>query len=109
MHITYVKLKNGEEYSGPIGTFRPCFGWFTFLGEDRKFYFDECESVITPNERVSINSPIEGESCDEMERAAQDLAYGRARGWTQRDEWDNICAYPKEKFEWEKKYNCLDK
>lgn len=104
MHTTIVTLKNGEVHSGPMGTFRPAFGWFTLWGEDRKFYFDECESVITPNERVNIHSPPEGETQDEMKRAKKDLDGGRERGWTETDEGGVRHQYPKEKFEWEKKY-----
>jgi len=103
MHITIVKLKNGETYSGPMELFRPALGWFTLFGEGRKFYFDECESVITPNERVSINSPPEGETQDEMARAKQDLDWGREHKWTEQDEDGISFPYPQEKAEWEKR------
>ena len=99
MHTTIVKLKNGEKYSGPINLFRPCFNWFTLYGVNRVFSFDECESVITPNERVSINSPLQGEVCDEMARAKRNLEDGRKYGWTQDGK-----PYPKEKFVWEERF-----
>lgn len=78
--------------------FRPCFNYFTLFGEGKIFSFDECESIITPNERVSINSSLEGEICDEMERAKNDLEDGRKFGWTQDGQ-----PYPKEKWDWEKR------
>lgn len=98
MHTTIVKLKTGEIFSGPINMFRPAFNWFTLFGIDRVFTFDECEYVITPNERVSINSPLEGEVQDEMMRAKRNLDDGRKYGWEEDGK-----SYPKEKFDWEKK------
>lgn len=99
MHETIVKLKNGETYSGSINYFRPAFGWFSLFGIDRKFYFDECESVITPGQRVSIHSPPEGEVQDEIARAKRELDDGRIYGWEQDGQ-----PYPLTRFEWEKKY-----
>ena len=98
MHTTIVKLKDGKTYSGPMNTWRPCFNWFTLFGVDKVFSFDECESIVTPNERVSISSPLEGEICDDLERARKNLEDGRKFGWTQDGK-----PYPKEKLEWE---NC---
>ena len=95
MHDTKVKLKNGEEYWGPMDTFRPEFGWFTIidtateLGELRKIHFSEVESAITGGQRMTIHDF--GDQ-DEVERARKFLEQGRQFGW------DDI---PEEKFDWE--------
>ena len=99
MACTIVKLKNGETYSGAIKEWRPAFNWFTLFGEDRVFSFNECESIISPNERVSINSPIEGEEQDKFKEAKRDLDLGRENGWTETDENGVERPYPKEKWE----------
>ena len=99
MAITYAKLKNGEELSGPINLFRPALGWFTLFGLARKIKFDDCLSVLTPNERVNEHSPPEGELCDEMERARKILRDGRNYGWTETNEDMVEEPYPKEKWE----------
>jgi len=104
MHETIVTLKSGEVIKGSMGIFRPAFNWFTLMGNDRRFSFDECKSIITSNERVSINSPIGGEEQDEMVRAKKSLDWGRERGWTETDENGKEHSYPKEKWDWEKKY-----
>ena len=104
MHRTIVELKSGSQVSGAIDLFRPALGWFTLRGVEGKIRFDDCISVITPNERVSIHSPPEGETCDEMARAKWDLDNGREHGWVEDDEKGRVHPYPKEKFEWEKKY-----
>jgi len=98
MHTTIVKTKDGKEYYGCIWYFRPSQNWFSInVGDEtKKFSFDEVESVITKGERVSINSPLEGEDCDEIERARKDLRDGRKYGWTQDGE-----LYPERKFSWE--------
>jgi len=101
MHITEVKLKDGTKYRGAIELYRPCFNYFYLFGISRKFSFDECESIITPNERVNINSPVTGTECDEMKRAKKNLDDGRKYGWKQ----DGI-PYPQKKFDWEEKYEC---
>ena len=105
MAITYIKTKDGKTYSGPIYYWRPMFNWFSIItyGDNKKgrFTFDECESIITPNERVSINSPITGEICDEFERARKNLEDGRRLKWTERDEDGVMKPYPTEKFNWE--------
>lgn len=55
MHTTTVVLNNGEVHSGPLGTVNIKEQWFNFWGGDRMFKFDECASVVTENERISIN------------------------------------------------------
>ncbi len=104
MHTTIVKTKDGKTYSGAINKWRPCFNMFTLFGIKHIFTFDECLSIVTPNERVSINSPIEGETCDEMARAKRDLDNGRKFVWMVDGK-----PYPKEKFKWEKKYEAHKK
>jgi len=104
MAITYVKTKDGKEYSGEIKLFRPSFNFFTLVGEGRKFSFDDCESVTKTNERVSIYSPIEGEFQDVMQKAHKDLETGRDYNWTEKDEEGREHPYPKSRFEWESKY-----
>lgn len=105
MAITYIKTKSGEECSGPIKLFRPAFNFLTLFNyPNRKFSFDECESIITKGERVSINSPLEGEDQDEFIRAKKNLDWGRLNGWTETDENGIEVPYSEEKFEWEKRY-----
>lgn len=101
MHDTHVKTKDGKEYVGTLYMFRPALNYFTLFSIDKKFSFDECESVITPNERLSID---EIRTCDEIKRAKEILDAGREFNWTEIDDDDNRKSYPKEKFEWEKKY-----
>ena len=104
MAIAYVKTKDGKEYSGEIKLFRPSFNYFMLMGEERRFIFDECESVVKKNERVSIHSPIDGEFQDVMQKAHKDLETGRDYHWTEKDEEGRDCPYPKEPFAWESKY-----
>jgi hypothetical protein len=101
MHTTIVKTKNGKEYNGHLLMFRPSFNWFSIIdgNKTRKFSFDEVESVITKGERITINSPPEGEDCDEIIRAKKHLDCGRKFEWTEDGK-----PYPVKKFEWEKKY-----
>lgn len=100
MHTTIVKTKNGKEYKGPIYLFRPAFNYFSIIdneeGVEKEFTFDECESVITPNERLTRDTIGD---CDEILRAKKELDDGREHGWT-----ENNKSYPVEHFEWEKKY-----
>ena len=104
MHTTIVTLKTGEVVSGSMGFFRPALGWFTLIGLTRKIWFDECESAITPGKCISINSPPEGETQDEMERAKKELDLGREKGWTETDEEGKEVPYPTKEFDWEKRY-----
>jgi hypothetical protein len=104
MAIAYVKTKDGKEYSGEIKLFRPALNFFTLFDIDRKFSFDECESVTKTNERVSIRSPVDGEFQDVMQKAHKDLETGRDYNWTEKDEDGQEISYPKTRFEWESKY-----
>jgi hypothetical protein len=102
VHSTIVRLKDGKDYKGPILLFRPAFNYFSIIvsdnkaGAEREFSFDECESVITPNERLTKNTIGD---CDEILRAKKMLDDGRKHGWTEQGK-----PYPIEKFEWEKRY-----
>lgn len=104
MAFTVVKTKDGKEYEGAIKLFRPSFNFFTLFNHKDKFSFDDCESIITHGERVSINSPVEGEDCDEMLRAKEDLDVGRKHGWVEIDDRGDAIPYPKKKFDWEESY-----
>jgi hypothetical protein len=104
MAITYVKTKDGKEYSGEIKLFRPAHGFFTLIGEDRKFLFDECESVTKTNERVSIFSPPGGEFQDVMQKAHKDLEEGRFYHWKESNDSGGQDDYPKTHFNFESKY-----
>jgi hypothetical protein len=80
MHDTNVVMKDGRKYSGPIWKWRPKEGYFTVIDysasdEPTRIELNEVESAKTLGERVSINSPPEGEEQDELERARRD-------GWT---------------------------
>jgi small nuclear ribonucleoprotein (snRNP)-like protein len=106
MHTTIIKTKDGKEYSGRIHYFRPAFNFLSInIGKEiKRFSFDEIESAITLNQRVSIKSPVERENQDEMKRAKKSLDDGRKNGWTETDENGQEQPYPKEKWEWEKMY-----
>jgi hypothetical protein len=104
MHTTYVKTKDGKEYSGAIKTWRPALNWFTLFNVDKKFSFDDCISIVTPHERVNIKSPPEGEFQDNMRDAHKWLETGRDYNWTEKDEDGTECPYPKERYAWESQY-----
>lgn len=100
MAVTYIKTKDGKEYSGPIAKWRPRENWFSIFdfdepAGDRKFSFDDIESAVTKGERVSIYSPSEGEEQDELERAREHLKSARKYGWDNFTEDTPL-------FEWEK-------
>lgn len=90
MHITEVVTKDGKEFSGPLWCWKPAENWFSIIcgDESRKFSFDEVESVVTKEERVS-KGVIKDD--DEIDRARRYLAEGRKYGWD----------VPSEKFAWE--------
>ena len=99
MHFTKVITKDGREYSGPIWTWRPWLNWVEVcvdMNEMMRFSFDEIKSMVTENARVSIKSPLEGETRDELERAREDLKQARANNW------DNF-TLDTPLFDWEKK------
>jgi len=107
MAITYVKTKDGKEYSGEINLWRPALNWFTLRGESRRFSFDECEKVYSTNERVNIHScdnGKDGEFIDRMQDAHKCLETGRDYNWTETNEEGRECPYPKEHYKWESKY-----
>jgi len=60
MHMSKVVLKDGTTRTGIIWSVRVQEGWFTLIdavGEeaDAKIQIDDCESVVTYGERISIN------------------------------------------------------
>ena len=80
--IAVIKTKQGKKYSGPIWKWRPeenfvsiCDGLTTI-----EISFDNIESAYE-YDRISINSPSEGERVDLLERARDDLKKGREFGW----------------------------
>jgi hypothetical protein len=81
MHDTTVKMKaeyGGQVYCGPIWEWKPKEGWFTLTDAVVGLVtirLEAVESAITKGQRVSINSPPEGEDQDELARAKRD-------GWT---------------------------
>jgi len=111
MAITYVKTKDGKEYSGEIKLWRPALNWFTLRGESRRFSFDECEKVYSTNERVNIHScdnGKDGEFIDRMQDAHKSLNDGRAYKWTETDEEGNEHPYSQDLFDWELKYTTIN-
>jgi len=105
--MTKVITKDGREYNGVINknSWKPAFNRFTLCWQPKVFSFSECESITTEGVRTSSNSPPEGETVDEMLKAHEDLEYGRKNGWTDVDEDGCPHPYPKEQWDWEKKYN----
>lgn len=69
MHITKVKFKDGSELEGELWDFNPREGTFSFVDEDKVYYFRDVESMITKGARISIN---EIGDRDELERVRKD-------------------------------------
>jgi hypothetical protein len=83
--IAVIKTKKGE-YVGPIELWRPEEN-FVSVRDGAAIIgisFDEIESAYK-YDRVSINSPPEGERVDLLERARNDLKRGREKNWFKRD------------------------
>ena len=99
MHNTFVTLKDGRKFSGPIWVWRPALNWFTIMDNDGevRFSLSEVESATTGTpdnpERISIN-------ClgvqDEMDRARKYMKQARQFGW------DGVKPDMPE-YDWEKK------
>ena len=68
MNTTHVKLKNGREFDDVIEKYRPKEGYISFYNNG-KVFFKDVESMITENDRVSINKITDR---DELERAIED-------------------------------------
>ena len=68
---------------GEINQWRPYLNWFSIFSseEDNKFCFDDIKEAYSKEERISINSPLEGEYVDLLERAREDLKLSREYGW----------------------------
>lgn len=85
MHTTNVVLKDGRKFSGVIWTWRPKLGWVELTavkGEDDfvRVQFDDVESMVTLNDRVSVTQV--GVDVDALERA-------RADGWIPKEKGAN--------------------
>lgn len=77
MHDTNVTMKDGRTYCGPIWIWRPKEGYFTVVDysasdEPTRIELKDVQSAKTKGERVSVNSPPEGEEQDELVRARND-------------------------------------
>jgi len=84
MHFTKVITRDGREYSGPIWTWRPWLNWVEVcvdMNDIVRFSLDDIESMVTEGARDTINSPLEGETRDELERARYELKQARIHGW----------------------------
>lgn len=88
MRMVKVKLKSGEEVSGPMWTWRPTLGWFTVAGVNvnRRIYLRDVESAIS--EPYMTHAPLEGcRSCPSCEGMCEGigitdyLALARKEGW----------------------------
>jgi len=95
-----IKLKDGKEYSGEINKWRPYLNWFSIFSSegDNKFCFDNIKEAYSNEERISINSPPEGERVDLLERAREDLKLAREHGWYLNDGFTKDTPL----FDWEK-------
>ena len=77
MHDTLVVLKTGARLCGPIWEWHPKEGWFTVCDYDvsnmpTRVEFVDVERAVTPGQRLSIESPPEGEDEDVLARARRD-------------------------------------
>jgi len=74
MHDTYVVMKDGRIFCGPIRLFRPEEGYLTLILDPQhydypipdKIWLRDVESAVTKNQRVTISRT---EDEDELERA----------------------------------------
>lgn len=78
MHDTRVELKDGRVFEGPIYICRLKEGYVTLILDElyypdapEKFYFRDCVSVVTPDERIQYG--VIGD--DDI------LARAREEGW----------------------------
>jgi len=77
MHDTKVILKDGRKFCGPIWEWWPVEGFFTVCDYDAsssptRIELKDVASAKTAGQRVSIESTVEGEECDELARARRD-------------------------------------
>jgi len=82
MHDVYVKLKNGQEYHGPMWTWRPKAGWFELAGDSPTIYLSDVLSAEGTN-RTHVprrDCPKCGEKCSGVERVDY-LARAKQEGW----------------------------
>ena len=83
--IAVIKTKKGE-YFGPIELWRPEENFVSIRDGAAivEISFDDIESAYK-YDRISINSPPEGEREDLLERARKDLREGREKGWFKKE------------------------
>jgi len=94
MHLTAVKLKNGETFQGYIIHFKPERGWMELnaKGEMRCIQFSDIESAITEGVRQTT---LKMGHQNELNRAKNLLREARKFGWfgmnkdTPLQEWEN--------------------
>lgn len=93
---TVVITKDGQEYIGSLLSWKPEENYLTIISGlvTIQIYFDNIKSAKEYGARVSINSPLEGEELDLLEKAKLDLKQGREKGWFDKDvpvkEWEKI-------------------
>ncbi len=82
MHDIQVLMKDGRKFEGQIWEWRPTEGYFTICdysvaNEPTRIELKDVAFAKTPGQRVSIDSPPEGEEQDELARA-------RRNGWIEK-------------------------
>lgn len=83
--IAVIKTRRAE-YVGPIHLWRPEENFVSIRDGAAiiSISFDDIEVAYT-YDRISINSPPEGERVDLLERAREDLKQGRENKWFKKD------------------------
>jgi hypothetical protein len=76
MHITRIKLKDGDIIEGYIEKWHPVEGYLTLGGLTEQLKFEDMESAITYDERTGVIRDEDGkivgtkiEDVDELQRA----------------------------------------
>ena len=91
--IAVIKTKKAE-YIGPIALWRPEENFISIRDGAAiiSISFDDIKSAII-YDRISINSPPEGERVDLLERARKELQQGREKCWFKKkipiQKWEN--------------------
>jgi len=82
-----VITKDNNEYIGSLLSWKPEENYFTIISGlvVIEINFENIKSAIEYGARVSINSPIEGETDDLLERARKDLKIGRKNNWFKKE------------------------
>lgn len=69
MHDVTVRMKDGQQFEGPLWIWRPLEGWFELAGQDQRFYLKDVESAMESGVRTSRTKV---EDVDLLHRARQD-------------------------------------